>query len=393
MGFLSDVAKSLGSAFTGNPLGAVSGVIGIGRSLFGSSNAKAQQKYNQQMLYAQKAEANAQRQFQREMSDLNYSRQLEMWNKNNAYNDPSALRQRLVNAGFNPNFAMGGSPSASTMASVVPGSSAGSSVGGPGSAPQPLSDALTQAQLSNIEAMTKKTLADAKKTEAEIPWVDRLSESQVKVGTSVEALNFGKLKLTEKEADMIGKRMEEIDTVIALNKQRLQTEVHNTTLASLNVNLARIDVAFKHAIKDAELQNLLADVGLKEARAKEITQMLPYLIANTAADTTLKGYQAMESNENRFLLHNKSFLTRLQAVEQELNNMGISIKNGILAVDAEVAEDFKYVDKVVDVLGRLLEVSMDAINIGKLIRPKKPKIVTEFTSYDGDTRTSRRVER
>ncbi|AXH75390.1 MAG: DNA pilot protein [Microviridae sp.] len=43
----------------------------------------------------------------RELAAYQYSKDLEMWNKGNAYNDPSAQMARLKNAGLNPNLIYG----------------------------------------------------------------------------------------------------------------------------------------------------------------------------------------------------------------------------------------------------------------------------------------------
>lgn len=54
-----------------------------------------------------------------EMAKYSYSKDLEMWNKQNAYNDPSSQMMRYQNAGLNPNLIYGnGSASAGNAASM-----------------------------------------------------------------------------------------------------------------------------------------------------------------------------------------------------------------------------------------------------------------------------------
>lgn len=43
----------------------------------------------------------------RELAEYSYSKDLEMWNKGNAYNDPTAQMARLKKAGLNPNLVYG----------------------------------------------------------------------------------------------------------------------------------------------------------------------------------------------------------------------------------------------------------------------------------------------
>lgn len=57
----------------------------------------------------------------RKMAEYQYSKDLEMWNRANAYNDPSAQMQRYQNAGLNPNLIYGtGTASAGNTATALP---------------------------------------------------------------------------------------------------------------------------------------------------------------------------------------------------------------------------------------------------------------------------------
>lgn len=82
-------------------IGAGSGLVG---SLFsGASNKKAAK------IAAKQSEKNLQTQinYARESADLEWKRNLEQWNRENAYNDPSQVVQRLQNAGLSPALALG----------------------------------------------------------------------------------------------------------------------------------------------------------------------------------------------------------------------------------------------------------------------------------------------
>lgn len=57
----------------------------------------------------------------REMADLAYNRDVEMWERNNAYNSPEAQMARLQSAGLNPNMVYGsGSVSGNSSAPSMP---------------------------------------------------------------------------------------------------------------------------------------------------------------------------------------------------------------------------------------------------------------------------------
>lgn len=68
-----------------------------------------------------KAVLDPQKQMNLELADHTYAKNLEMWNLQNAYNDPSSQRARMEAAGFNPNtFAGGGSGATGNAGSLPP---------------------------------------------------------------------------------------------------------------------------------------------------------------------------------------------------------------------------------------------------------------------------------
>lgn len=97
MGILSSIGKIFTS---GNPI--LSAAITAAGSLLSSS------QNNQASLQAQQL-AN---QGNMELAKYAYSKDLEMWNRQNAYNTPSAQMQRYKEAGLNPNLIYGSGASA-----------------------------------------------------------------------------------------------------------------------------------------------------------------------------------------------------------------------------------------------------------------------------------------
>lgn len=86
-----------------------------------SQNVLAQREANEQNIAFQR-EVNEQNiAFQREINDTNYQRQLEMWEKTNAYNHPAEQMKRYKEAGLNPNLIYGQSNTAQS-ANVATGS-------------------------------------------------------------------------------------------------------------------------------------------------------------------------------------------------------------------------------------------------------------------------------
>ena len=89
--------SAIGSALISAGAGLAGGILG------GSSNKKAAK------VVAKQSEKNLQTQidYAREAANLEWERNLEQWNRENAYNDPSQVVQRLQNAGLSPALALG----------------------------------------------------------------------------------------------------------------------------------------------------------------------------------------------------------------------------------------------------------------------------------------------
>lgn len=112
MSFLSKIGKAIGSV--ASPL--ISGAFGIGSAILGN---KSQKDTNQTSM--QIAQMN--NEWSERMMEKQHAYDVEMWNKNNAYNTPQAQRERYESAGLNPAMMMQGG-----NAGVAQG---GSSVGMP----------------------------------------------------------------------------------------------------------------------------------------------------------------------------------------------------------------------------------------------------------------------
>lgn len=112
MSFFGNAASGAASgAAVGGPWGAAigAGISTIGGWLFNRS-ANKQNRIN----------AERERQFQREMADYSWNKDLEMWNLNNQYNSPSAQIARMKEAGLNPALAYGGSGVSGNLSTTTP---------------------------------------------------------------------------------------------------------------------------------------------------------------------------------------------------------------------------------------------------------------------------------
>lgn len=144
-------------------IGAGSGLIG---SLFGGASNKKAAK-----VAAKQSEKNLQTQinYARESADLEWKRNLEQWNRENAYNDPSQVVQRLQNAGLSPALALGnyGGNTAAGSPSYSMGDIDASKVksAGAGQISQAFGQFLTGMMPAAMEIMNRRRDLDLKDTQ------------------------------------------------------------------------------------------------------------------------------------------------------------------------------------------------------------------------------------
>lgn len=144
-------------------IGAGSGLVG---SLFGGASNKKAAK-----IAAKQSEKNLQTQinYARESADLEWKRNLEQWNRENAYNDPSQVIQRLQNAGLSPALALGnyGGNTAASSPSYSMGDIDASKVksAGAGHMAQAFGQFLTNMMPAAMEIMNRRRDLDLKDTQ------------------------------------------------------------------------------------------------------------------------------------------------------------------------------------------------------------------------------------
>lgn len=238
------------------PIGALIGssLISGGASLLGNlfgglSSGSAQRSANETNL--QIAQMNNQRQYQMFQEQNAFNER--MYNQMQQYNTPAAQMQRYADAGINPYIAAGnvqtGNVQSALQSAPAPQMQAAQMqpVTGPG-------DAMMNAgaQISSIVgqyAQNALALAQAKKTEAEANWVDRLNSANVLKLNSSSRLDDGQSSLLgldyKLKSDTLGNFIKLSDlSVINAEKTNEQLEVI-TQSARLENALKNIDLGIQ----------------------------------------------------------------------------------------------------------------------------------------------------
>lgn len=235
----------------------------------------------------------------------------EMWEKNNAYNDPTQQMERLKNAGINPHLAYSQGGVANTSSS--PASSNASSMP-EGRAPQLDVNAMLNArlvgeQINNIKADTAKKQAEAQNigTDTESKTLQNgittnvlenwqnTYEADMSFKKSASSVNYSNIQVNDKKievSDMDIKRTTQEITNLVTTNSKLESEI-NALVVKMNLDAQ-------------QTKNLIATMGLIKAQvdnynaqsslARETAKNQSFIRSNIASDTANKGqlYQSMK---------------------------------------------------------------------------------------------------
>lgn len=235
------------------PIGALIGssLISGGASLLGNlfgglSSGSAQRSANETNL--QIAQMNNQRQYQMFQEQNAFNER--MYNQMQQYNTPTAQMQRYADAGINPYIAAGnvqtGNVQSALQSAPAPQMQAAQmqAVTGPG-------DAMMNAgaQISSIVnqyAQNALALAQAKKTEAEANWVDRLNAANVLKLHSSSRLDDGQSSLLGLDYKL---KSDTLGNFIKLS----DLSVTNAELTNEQLEVATQSIRLENALKNIDL--------------------------------------------------------------------------------------------------------------------------------------------
>lgn len=235
----------------------ISGGASLVSSLIGSGTSKKARKH------------------QRAMAEYAYSKDLEMWERANAYNAPAAQMERLKAAGLNPNLVYGTGSVAGQAAGKIPEYQVPDqpfvpvSLEGAGQSIMQYQDMrLREAQVSALEAQTRnadartatefvrksKYLSDADKAAIEARILSELED--VEVGKGVAELDLIKQRLTNEQ-----KKALNLDLKNEFQRYRNQWEKYGVT--------GRDALWIRAAVK------IIQELGLDGSWLKDFQKFLP----------------------------------------------------------------------------------------------------------------------
>ena len=306
-----------------NPFAAIGGIAST------AGNVVAANKANQ----ANKEIAQMNNEFNAEQAQLSRDFQLDMWNRNNAYNSPAAKRQRMENAGYSPYADM---PGMSVVGGSVPSGASASAAQTPVMQAADFSD-IGQAISQAVDLAIKTKAADsdvsyrnAQTHQIQIDNQTRAAENIARIDNLIKNskyLNdksvFQGIQNKYAETAQINARTMETESIKNMQATRQQLYVQTALMCKelngfdekrkLELGLLSAQVysqwqsgqlSFEQAKTElSKRANLDADTGLKNAQTAEQQRATEYnkleFTQKRAADTLLNiHYQMIKTRNN-----------------------------------------------------------------------------------------------
>lgn len=301
--------------------GLVSGGFGAIGSIFSN---KAQEKENQRN-----------RDFTEYMYDKQYDNNIKMWNMQTKYDLPSAQKQRLIDAGLNPDLMYSGkgvSPSPNLQAAVAGSASSGSLPGYGGIAEAFNQGRLLDAQIRNIDADTKKKESetvgqgyqnDILKTDASFEAALKSGEVNV-LGVQVD-LGNSNIEINKETIPKIRQEVINLQKSVEVMNQNITESAQRVANMKLDEVSKLLDNLLKEQSMDYQLRILAANCHISEVEAK-------YAVAKICSDLAV--------NASRVNANNAS--ARLTNLHWNIGQMVYNLRDAAgyynIVVDSDVEE-------------------------------------------------------
>nr|DAH93072.1 MAG TPA: DNA pilot protein VP2 [Microviridae sp.] len=303
MGFLSKL----------NPNSWFSSAISGGASLIGNIVGNKQQNANiDKQIAFQREENEKARAFNKAMAEQANQWSIDQWNRENQYNSPEAMRQRLRDAGVNADLFYGGnaqntasaSPSVTPVAPATPTdvSAIGQKATVGDITNNVVSQSLAAAQIRKLEADKGKTKQETEnlKIEGKILSADALTraaqnEQALEIGRSTIYVNHSIAKLNQKEAELASARITEAAANADLlyekaNEVKANIRNINANTAATRFGMMMRTKEFRQRVREFQEQVRVNDSSIRLSYEQAATYLATRsaTVLNINADTTLK---------------------------------------------------------------------------------------------------------
>ena len=281
--------------------GLVSGALGAIGSIFSN---KAQSKENDRM-----------RDWNEYMYDKQYENNIKLWNMQNKYDLPSAQKQRLIDAGLNPDLMYSGSgisPSPNLHAAVSGSPSAGSLPGYGGIAEAFNQGRLLDAQIRNIDANTEKTKSE---TEGQ-GYTNDILASDAKFA---DAKNSGIIRVqdvqiddTSAAADLKRQQIINLQEEVKVFNQNIHESIARCRNLDVDTISKQLDNYIKDNSKEFQIRTIASQCDITETEALYAVARIKKQLALWDSQISSNIASANESNASAGLKAAQASNERLQ---------------------------------------------------------------------------------
>lgn len=293
MGFFSTLWNGVKSAIS-----PISAIAGLGSDIL---NTAMQNKTNKDNMRFAREQAQADRDFNAEQAHLNRDFQqqsieqgqqfaVEQWNRENAYNDPSAMMQRYTAAGLNPNLVAG--TIGGTGASLSPISSAnGATASSSSSAPSQVAPTIGDLMQRRLDYERQRAEIDYIKSQKQgqdtqnnilstfSSFQSALLEGDVRMKNANVRLSDVTSNFKEEEQKLLYPMFKKLDA----ETDSLRAGIDHTRALIENVNADTagklIDNFFKSKFWDASIKKIASETHLNYTQANDICRTFIHRIA------------------------------------------------------------------------------------------------------------------
>ena len=216
-----------------------------------------------------------------------------------------------------------------------------------------------RAQTENVQSQTKKVDSETDRQLIENEYLPQLLQSQFLVTMGDVSLKGSQVHLTDEQALLACQQG------VNLRKEceRMNKQIELDTVQINNINqdtkLKVIDEFWKSKEYQAIINKLCSETNLNYTQASDIVQ------------TRAARIMQLESSAEK---------DKASADIMRKQGFGIDIENGRMAIQLEMDEKYKEVDKIVDIGGKVLGSIADCVNVASKFTTHKIKTESHSTS-------------
>lgn len=352
------------------PIGAL---IGAGASLIGNIVGSTQQHSNiDKQIAAQREENQKNRDWNKAMAEQANKWSIEQWNRENAYNTPANVMERLRAGGVNPDLFYGNSGQNLSAASpnVTPTPSSdpvdvsalGSKMTIGDITNNVVSQALASAQIEKLKADTEKTGQETEnlKVEGTILSADALTraaqnEQALEIGKSTIYVNHSIANLNHKEAELASAKISEV----AANTKLLYQKADEVKANIRNINASTASIRFGMMMRSKEFRQRVAEFR-EQIRVNDSTirlnyeQAATYLATRAATVLNINADSALKAANVKTQYVTRSEMRARTGMYQRLDRL-VGIQGDQAAFNFDSDKTFKNLERGVGVATGIID--------------------------------------